>query len=54
MGVWPLGLRQQRAVHVEVPAGLEQDFVSLDRLRALGIRVRYDAINDRLVVDPPA
>jgi len=37
-----------------VPEGLEQDFVSLDRLRALGIGVRYDAINDRLVVDPPA
>ena len=37
-----------------VPAGLEQDFVSLERLRALGIGVRYDAIRDRLVLDPPA
>lgn len=37
-----------------VPKGLDQDFVSLDRLRALGIGVRYDAIRDRLVVDPPA
>ena len=37
-----------------VPEGLERDFVSLERLRALGIAVRYDAIRDRLVVDPPA
>ena len=37
-----------------VPAGLEQDFVSLEALRALGIGVRYDAIRDRLVLDPPA
>ena len=37
-----------------VPQGLEQDFVSLEALRALGIGVRYDAIRDRLVLDPPA
>ena len=37
-----------------VPDGLDQDYVSLERLRALGIAVRYDAIRDRLVIDPPA
>lgn len=37
-----------------VPAGLGEDFVSLEALRALGIGVRYDAIGDRLVLDPPA
>ena len=37
-----------------VPEGLEQDFVSLEALRALGIGVKYDAIRDRLVLDPPA
>ena len=37
-----------------VPAGLGEDFVSLEALRALGIGVRYDAIRDRLVVEPPA
>lgn len=37
-----------------VPAGLGDDFVSLEALRALGIGVRYDAIRDRLVLDPPA
>lgn len=37
-----------------VPKGLEKDFVSLEALRALGIGVRYDAIRDRLVLDPPA
>ena len=37
-----------------VPDGLGQDYVSLERLRALGIAVRYDAIRDRLVIDPPA
>ena len=37
-----------------VPAGLGEDFVSLEALRALGIGVRYDAIRDRLVLDPPA
>lgn len=37
-----------------VPEGLEKDFVSLEALRALGIGVRYDAIRDRLVLDPPA
>jgi hypothetical protein len=37
-----------------VPDGLDADFVSLERLRALGIAVRYDAIRDRLVIDPPA
>jgi hypothetical protein len=37
-----------------VPQGLEEDFVSLEALRALGIGVRYDAIRDRLVLDPPA
>lgn len=37
-----------------VPAGLGEDFVSLDALRALGIAVRYDATRDRLVLDPPA
>ena len=37
-----------------VPAGLGEDYVSLEGLRALGIRVRYDAIRDRLVLDPPA
>ena len=37
-----------------VPAGLGEDYVSLEALRALGIGVRYDAIRDRLVLDPPA
>lgn len=37
-----------------VPAGLGEDFVSLEALRALGIGVSYDAIRDRLVLDPPA
>lgn len=37
-----------------VPSGLGEDFVSLEALRALGIGVRYDAIRDRLVVEPPA
>ena len=37
-----------------VPAGLSEDFVSLEALRALGIGVRYDAIRDRLLLDPPA
>ena len=37
-----------------VPAGLSEDFVSLEAIRKLGISVRYDAIRDRLVVDPPA
>lgn len=37
-----------------VPAGLGEGYVSLEALRALGIGVRYDAIRDRLVVDPPA
>lgn len=37
-----------------VPEGLGEDFVSLERLRALGVGVRYDAIRDRLVIDPPA
>jgi hypothetical protein len=37
-----------------IPDGLDQDFVSLERLRALGIAIRYDAIRDRLVIDPPA
>lgn len=37
-----------------VPEGLEKDFVSLEALRALGIGVKYDAIRDRLVLDPPA
>ena len=37
-----------------VPAGLGEDFVSLEALRALGIGVRYVAIRDRLVLDPPA
>ena len=37
-----------------VPAGLGEGYVSLEALRALGIGVRYDAIGDRLVVDPPA
>ena len=36
-----------------VPEGLEKDFVSLEALRALGIGVKYDAIRDRLVLDPP-
>lgn len=36
-----------------VPQGLEKDYVSLDTLRALGIGVKYDAIRDRLVVEPP-
>lgn len=36
-----------------VPEGLEKDFVSLEALRALGIAVKYDAIRDRLVLDPP-
>ena len=36
-----------------VPAGLGEDFVSLEALRALGIGVKYDAIRDRLVLDPP-
>ena len=36
-----------------VPEGLGEDFVSLERLRALGLGVRYDAIGDRLVIDPP-
>ena len=37
-----------------VPKGLGEDFVSLEAIRKLGIGVRYDAIRDRLVVDPPA
>ena len=37
-----------------VPKGLGDDFVSLENLRAMGIGVRYDAIRDRLVLDPPA
>ena len=37
-----------------VPSGLAADFVSLEHLRALGLGVRYDAIRDRLVIDPPA
>ena len=37
-----------------VPEGLGEDYVSLEALRALGIGVRYDAIRDRLVLDPPA
>ena len=37
-----------------VPEGLGKDFVSLEALRALGIGVKYDAIRDRLVLDPPA
>ena len=37
-----------------VPEGLGKDYVSLEALRALGIGVRYDAIRDRLVLDPPA
>lgn len=37
-----------------VPAGLGEDYVSLEALRKLGIGVRYDAIRDRLVLDPPA
>ena len=37
-----------------VPEGLGEDFVSLERLRALGLGVRYDAIRDRLMIDPPA
>lgn len=37
-----------------VPGGLGEDFVSLEAIRKLGIGVRYDAIHDRLVVDPPA
>lgn len=37
-----------------VPAGLSDDFVSLDALRAMGIAVRYDATRDRLILDPPA
>ena len=37
-----------------VPAGLGEGYVSLEALRALGIGVRYDAIHDRLVLDPPA
>ena len=36
-----------------VPEGLGEDFVSLEALRALGLGVRYDAIRDRLVIDPP-
>ena len=36
-----------------VPAGLGEGYVSLEALRALGIGVRYDAIHDRLVLDPP-
>jgi hypothetical protein len=36
-----------------VPAGLGEDFVSLETLRALGIGVKYDAIRDRLILDPP-
>ena len=36
-----------------VPEGLARDFVSLEALRALGIGVKYDAIRDRLVLDPP-
>ena len=43
-----------RAGEKAVPAGLGEDYVSLEALRALGIGVRYDAIRDRLVVDPPA
>jgi hypothetical protein len=37
-----------------VPAGLGEGYVSLEALRALGIGVKYDAIHDRLVLDPPA
>ena len=37
-----------------VPKALGDDFVSLESLRAMGIGVRYDAIRDRLVLDPPA
>ena len=37
-----------------VPAGLGDGYVSLEALRALGIGVRYDAIGDRLVLEPPA
>lgn len=37
-----------------VPEGLGEDFVSLEALRALGVGVHYDAIRDRLVIDPPA
>ena len=37
-----------------VPKALGDEFVSLENLRAMGIGVRYDAIRDRLVLDPPA
>ncbi|QGN54365.1 hypothetical protein [Novosphingobium sp. Gsoil 351] len=36
-----------------VPPGLSEDFVSLDALRAMRIGVTYDAIRDRLVLEPP-
>lgn len=44
----------ERSGEKAVPAGLGEGYVSLEALRALGIGVRYDAIRDRLVVDPPA
>jgi hypothetical protein len=42
-----------RAGETAVPAGLGDDFISLEALRALGIGVKYDAIHDRLMLDPP-
>ncbi len=57
--VYALGKRLAEVIAAQsgeqaVPAGLGEDFVSLEALRALGIGVRYDAIRDRLVLDPPA
>lgn len=57
--VYALGKRLAEVIAAQsgekaVPKGLGEDFVSLEALRALGIGVRYDAIRDRLVLDPPA
>ncbi|MCA1661212.1 MAG: hypothetical protein LC648_03195 [Novosphingobium sp.] len=55
--VYALGSRLAAIIAAQggarVPEGLAEDFVSLERLRALGIAVRYDPIRDRLVIEPP-
>ena len=47
-------LLADKAGESAVPKGLGDEFVSLEALRAMGVEVRYDAVRDRLILDPPA